>query len=103
MLSLQTMLQLELPHVNVISKIDILPTLGPQRTFHADPPQSKHAVWVGRAGPTLASGCAWASGTAFGLDFFTDVLDLDYLLDTLDDDIFGRRHKRLSKGAGRRA
>ena len=37
MLSLQTMLQLELPHVNVISKIDILPTLGPQRTPHATP------------------------------------------------------------------
>ena len=29
MLSLQAMLQLELPHVNVLSKIDVLATMGP--------------------------------------------------------------------------
>ncbi len=32
----------------------------------------------------------------FGLDFYTDVLDLEHLLDDLDDDPFARRHAQLS-------
>ena len=32
--SLSTMVQLELPHVNVLSKIDLLPTYGDLREYH---------------------------------------------------------------------
>ena len=32
--SLSTMMQLELPHVNVLSKIDLLPTYGELREYH---------------------------------------------------------------------
>ncbi|CAK9079219.1 GPN-loop GTPase 2 (ATP-binding domain 1 family member B), partial [Durusdinium trenchii] len=49
-LSLSTMLRLELPHVNVLSKVDLVESQG---TLH------------------------------FNLDFYTDVMDLDYLLPLL--------------------
>uniref|UniRef100_K3W8D6 GPN-loop GTPase 2 n=1 Tax=Globisporangium ultimum (strain ATCC 200006 / CBS 805.95 / DAOM BR144) TaxID=431595 RepID=K3W8D6_GLOUD len=57
MLSLSSMVRLELPHINVLSKIDLMQQYGK---------------------------------LAFNLDFYTDVLDLRYLLDRLDaqnDDI----------------
>jgi len=34
---------------------------------------------------------------AFGLDYYTEVLDLGYLLDHLSDDPFFRRYKRLNE------
>ncbi|RLN72772.1 hypothetical protein BBJ28_00022923 [Nothophytophthora sp. Chile5] len=52
MLSLSSMVRLELPHVNVLSKIDLMQQYGK---------------------------------LAFNLDFYTDVLDLRYLLDRLDE------------------
>ncbi|CAI5716163.1 unnamed protein product [Hyaloperonospora brassicae] len=52
MLSLSSMVRLELPHINVLSKIDLMQQYGK---------------------------------TAFNLDFYTDVLDLRYLLDRLDE------------------
>lgn len=33
---------------------------------------------------------------AFGLDYYTEVLDLSYLLEHLSDDPFFRRYKRLN-------
>lgn len=59
MLSLSAMLQLALPHVNVLSKIDLL----------------------GK----------YSGKLQFGLDFYTDVLDLNYLLECLDEDPFTRK------------
>lgn len=53
------MLQLGMPHVNVLSKIDLA-----QR--HSDKLQ-------------------------FSLDFYTEVLDLKYLLEALDEDKFTKR------------
>ena len=50
MASLATMLQMELPHINVLSKIDLIEKYGK--------PQ-------------------------YGLDFYTEVLDLSYLLDQM--------------------
>merc|ERR1712216_350510 len=52
MLSLSTMMKLELPHVNVLSKIDLVESSGP---------------------------------LDFGLEFYTDVLDLPYLAQHLQD------------------
>ncbi|CAH1101158.1 unnamed protein product [Psylliodes chrysocephalus] len=64
LLSLSTMLQIGLPHVNVLSKADLL---------------KKNA-----------------SKLDFGLDFYTDVLNLDYLLEMLDDGPFTKKFKKLN-------
>ncbi|CAH1119682.1 unnamed protein product [Phaedon cochleariae] len=64
LLSLSTMMQIALPHVNVLSKADLL---------------RKNA-----------------SKLDFGLDFYTDVLDLDYLLGLLDDGPFTKKFKKLN-------
>ncbi|XP_066991714.1 GPN-loop GTPase 2 isoform X2 [Anabrus simplex] len=64
LLSLSAMLQLGLPHVNVLSKIDLL---------------SKYS-----------------SKLQFGLDFYTEVLDLNYLLESLSEDPFTRKHEKLN-------
>lgn len=63
LMSLSTMLQLELPHINVLSKIDLVESYG---------------------------------RLAFNLDFYTDVLDLSYLLEQISDDPFARRYKALT-------
>ncbi|XP_062510547.1 GPN-loop GTPase 2-like [Corticium candelabrum] len=62
--SLSTMLQIQLPHINVLSKIDLIQQYGK---------------------------------LAFGLDFYTETLDLSYLLDTLNDDPFYRHYKKLNE------
>ncbi|XP_023018428.2 GPN-loop GTPase 2 [Leptinotarsa decemlineata] len=64
LLSLATMMHVGLPHVNVLSKADIL---------------KKNA-----------------SKLDFGLDFYTDVLDLDYLLELLDEGPFTKKFKKLN-------
>ncbi|ENN70868.1 GPN-loop GTPase 2 [Dendroctonus ponderosae] len=65
LLSLSTMIQVALPHVNVLSKADLLK--------------------------------ANAKKLDFGVDFYTDVLDLHYLLDLLDDGPFSKKFKNLNK------
>lgn len=37
------------------------------------------------------------TSAAFGLDYYTEVLDLGYLLEHLSDDPFFRRYKRLNE------
>jgi GTPase SAR1 family protein len=61
--SLSTMLNLEMPHVNILSKIDLVESFGRLR---------------------------------FNLDFYTEVLDLSYLLQALDDDPGSGRYQRLN-------
>ncbi|XP_063300510.1 GPN-loop GTPase 2 [Pelobates fuscus] len=60
--SLSTMLHIELPHINVLSKMDLIEQYG---------------------------------RLAFNLDYYTDVMDLSYLVDHLTSDPFFRRHRRL--------
>lgn len=62
--SLNTMLQLSLPHVNVLSKVDLI---------------EKHGK------------------LAFNPDFYTDVLDLNYLLGMLQDDPWLQKYKKLNE------
>lgn len=62
--SLCTMLQVELPQVNVLSKVDLVEKYG---RLH------------------------------FGLDFYTDVLDLSHLADLITDDPIMRRYKKLNE------
>lgn len=64
LLSLSTMLQIELPHVNIFSKMDLIKQYGK---------------------------------LAFNLDYYTDVLDLNFLIDTLSDDKILSRFKNLNK------
>ncbi|KAL4226215.1 GPN-loop GTPase 2 [Mactra antiquata] len=61
--SLSTMLQIELPHVNILSKCDLIEKFG---------------------------------RLAFNLDFYTEVLDLSYILDQLKDDPDHQKHKKLN-------
>ena len=61
--SLATMLHLEAPHINVLSKIDLVEQFG---------------------------------ALAFNLDFYTDVLDLSYLLAAMDDAPLTARFRRLN-------
>ncbi|TPX57285.1 hypothetical protein SpCBS45565_g08239 [Spizellomyces sp. 'palustris'] len=64
LLSLKTMIQLELPHVNVLSKVDLIESYGP---------------------------------LAFNLDFYTEVQDLSYLLQQLNEDAFGKKYVKLNE------
>lgn len=64
MVSLSTMCHLELPHVNVLSKIDNL------ESYH---------------------------GRAFAIDYYTEVLDLEYLLDRLNDDPRYKKYRKLNE------
>ncbi|KAL7062795.1 hypothetical protein AAHC03_0845 [Spirometra sp. Aus1] len=61
--SLVSMLQLGLPHVNVLSKVDLIEQYAPLK---------------------------------FNLDFFTEVLDLSYLVEQLDDVPFFAKYKKLN-------
>lgn len=64
LMSLNTMLQIELPHVNIFSKMDLILQYGK---------------------------------LPFNLDFYTDVLDLSYLCETLDSDFILKKYKRLNE------
>ncbi|RUS28767.1 hypothetical protein BC938DRAFT_481466 [Jimgerdemannia flammicorona] len=64
LLSLKTMIQLELPHVNVLSKVDLMESYGK---------------------------------LTFNLEYYTEVMDLSYLLFNLNEDTFGSRYKALNK------
>ncbi|XP_072940585.1 uncharacterized protein [Epargyreus clarus] len=63
-LSLNAMLKIGLPHINLLTKVDLLKK-------HADKLQ-------------------------FGIDFYTEVLDLNYLVDCLDTDNFTMKYKKLN-------
>ncbi|XP_053310464.1 GPN-loop GTPase 2 [Spea bombifrons] len=60
--SLGTMLHIELPHINILSKMDLIEQYG---------------------------------RLAFNLDYYTEVMDLSYLVDHLTADPFFKRHRRL--------
>nr|ACO11767.1 ATP-binding domain 1 family member B [Lepeophtheirus salmonis] len=62
--SLNTMLQIELPHINVLSKVDLIEKCGKLR---------------------------------FNIDYYTEVLDLNYLINSIDNDPFYRKYKKMNK------
>lgn len=64
-LSLNTMLQLEFPHINVLSKADLLR-------------ENKEKL-------------------QFNLEFYTEVLDLSFLIDALDKNPFFAKYKKLNE------
>ncbi|KAI8981486.1 GPN-loop GTPase [Pilobolus umbonatus] len=64
LLALKTMIQLELPLVNVLSKVDLIESYGKLR---------------------------------FNLQYYTEVMDLSYLLESLNEDAFGSKYKKLNE------
>ncbi|RXG73613.1 GPN-loop GTPase 2, partial [Armadillidium vulgare] len=64
LLTLNSMIQMETPHVNVLSKVDAVEKYG---------------------------------SLEFGLDFYTEVLDLDYLLESLDKGPLTKKYHKLNK------
>ena len=66
LIALSSMLHLELPQINVLSKVDLL------NKFQSKP--------------------------VFGLEFYSAVLDLTYLTDLLDEDVFTSKYKKLNEG-----
>ncbi|KAH0631179.1 hypothetical protein JD844_005376 [Phrynosoma platyrhinos] len=62
--SLSTMLHVELPHVNILSKMDLIEQYGK---------------------------------LAFNLDYYTEVLDLSYLVNHLASDPFFKKYRRLNE------
>lgn len=62
--SLTTMLQIELPHVNLLSKVDLVEKYGKLQ---------------------------------FNLDYYTEVLDLDYILDCFPEDNFTKKYRALNE------
>ncbi|TRY61776.1 hypothetical protein TCAL_08467 [Tigriopus californicus] len=62
--SLNSMLQIELPHVNVLSKVDLIEKYGRLQ---------------------------------FNIDFYTDVLDLEFLLEAMSEDPFVKKYKKMNE------
>lgn len=62
--SLNSMLQIELPHVNILSKVDLIEKYGRLQ---------------------------------FNIDFYTDVLDLEFLLDAMSEDPFVKKYKKMNE------
>ncbi|KAK9504697.1 hypothetical protein O3M35_010967 [Rhynocoris fuscipes] len=64
LLTLSTMLHMELPHINVLSKIDLMST--------------------------------FSDKLPFGMDYYTEVLDLNYILQYLEQEKFTAKYKKLN-------
>lgn len=94
LLSLSTMLHLELPHINVLSKIDLVESYGKL---------GMSILWLVRCNVISSSVVyllMWISlvnmflfPAAFNLDFYTDVQDLSYLQYHLDQDPHGEKFR----------
>lgn len=79
--SLSTMVQIELPHVNVLSKIDLMQQYGKLGQYSL---LTKAVIY-------------FFFLLAFGLDYYTEVLDLNYMLEHLSDDPFFKKYKALNQ------
>lgn len=64
LITMSTMLHMELPHVNVLSKVDMM--------------------------------IKFSDKLPFSLDYYTEVLDLSYLLDSLQEDKFTAKYQKLN-------
>lgn len=100
LLSLRAMLTLELPHVNVLSKVDLL---GDAATAVLRRRGSQSDEEDGMEGSATdqdddrSDDAAPKGGLAFNLDYYTEVQDLSYLVDHLNASMGPRRAKRFSE------
>ncbi|KAI8874324.1 hypothetical protein GQ42DRAFT_38064 [Ramicandelaber brevisporus] len=105
-LSLRAMLMFELPHVNVLSKIDLIKRYEgneeEEEEYDSDDMDNNGGNSNRRRNRRPRAG-----GMRFNLDYYTDVTDLSYLYDEFDDpdaetaapttQAFGRRYAALNK------
>ena len=75
------MLQIALPHVNLLSKVVL--KQAKCFNFHCFLPQVDLVERYGKL--------------QFSLDYYTDVLDLEYLIDTFPEDNFTKKYKLLNE------
>lgn len=101
LLSLRAMLTLELPHVNVLSKVDLLGeaaagVLRKQKSVEEDDemPEGEEDDMSSDDGMSIRS--APKGGLAFNLDYYTEVQDLSYLVEHLNETMGPRRSKRFA-------
>lgn len=99
--SLSTMLHVELPHVNVLSKMDLIEQYGKlgrfgnlHRTLKVI---SLNDTDVSTAIKSQTYSPLCCVGPAFNLDFYTEVMDLSYLLDHLAADPFFKKFRLLNE------
>ncbi|KAJ3083818.1 GPN-loop GTPase 2 [Quaeritorhiza haematococci] len=98
LLSLKTMIQLELPHVNILSKVDMVEAygrLGKDELQNAFMPSLKPSPQL--MNWTCLHPLPPPHHPAFNLDFYTEVLDLSYLLQQLNTSHFGSKYVALNK------
>lgn len=102
LLSLRAMLTLELPHINVLSKIDLLGDAasrirrrdaGSIGSDDESDDDDKSEATDEEKDNTLAP----RGGLPFKLDFYTDVQNLDYLVDHLNSSMGPRRTARFAE------
>ena len=79
--SLTSMLQIALPHVNLLSKVMLLFSKPLIMTFYF-----LQVDLVEKYGKLQ-----------FSLDYYTDVMDLEYLVDTFPEDNFTKKYKLLNE------
>jgi hypothetical protein len=87
LLSLRAMLQLELPHVNVLSKIDLIAAYSELREFLRPQRTLRYLLTDGTN----------KKKTAFNLEFYTQVQDLSYLEAELEKDPREKRYAALNR------
>ena len=75
MLSLRAMLHLELPHINVLSKVDLIQRYGDLGAYTLQHPDLYSNVQY----PCFLGREAYSISADFNLDFYTEVQDLSYL------------------------
>ena len=102
LLSLRAMLTLELPHINVLSKIDLLGDAAAHVNRRnpgsvgsddgSDDDDNSEATDEERHNTLAPQG-----GLPFKLDFYTDVQNLDYLVDHLNSSMGPRRTARFAE------
>ncbi|XP_068773486.1 GPN-loop GTPase 2 isoform X1 [Struthio camelus] len=108
--SLSTMLHVELPHVNVLSKMDLIEQYGKLagacccgRIPIAETHLLKSLEGLCAVNGAFGKQCLPRSGEGsgppnpFNLDYYTEVLDLSYLVDHLASDPFFRNYRRLNE------
>lgn len=84
------MLQLELPHVNVLSKVDLIETYGKLSKHMLPSRRWLQMFWSCTEHYT----CCYQD---FSLEYYTEVMDLSYLLESLNADAFGKKYQKLNK------
>ena len=81
------MVQIELPHVNVLSKVDLMEQYG----------KLGNLLNFLKVSFDVRYYIVYLHLVAFGLDYYTEVMDLSYLLEQLPQSSFFLKYKKLNE------